>query len=614
VASDLQKKWEERIKRAQKVKEEWMEQFRVKMGRDYFEGRQNPGYPEEEWISIPKVYSHLQAQLPALYSVDPTFYVKLKKSYAQLSAEDLAAMQQGQTPPIIEQMEKQGKSRQSMLNYLKGELDMKAKARLGIQDAHFAFGVIKVRRASDQEEHPHAGEPILNEEGVELTDETTGEALVYPDTLPVNERYEMRRIHPDDFLVDDDAGPLEDSWGWLAQHVSMTKTEALDDVRFKRADVQAIKANTKEGKKEKGAVAKFFSGDTKADDDELIIDTWEIYDLKKREMLILAENGETLLMKPRSLPPGVERHPFGILRFTLRDNSPYPIPPVSPGIDPQKEISLSRSMMLTHRKRFNRKYEYNINMVDKDEISKLESGGDGTLIGVNAIGNIAPIQDAPLSQQNFQELALMNNDMNEAMGSPDSARGIASSDSATEASILDNRMEVREGDRLSMVIDWITLVARKLDMLVQFHIDEDEAVKITGPQGEVWQMVKKTDYEEIQGEFQYSINVGATQPRLPDIERAQIIAFFSQVVIPMPHILTVPATMKKMAELFHIEDEAMVEELRQLGLKMMSGQVPMPGQSQGGGPEGGSAVSNILGAALGQLGGNTNGGGAPTVQ
>ena len=145
-------------------------------------------------------------------------------------------------------------------------------------------------------------------------------------------------------------------------------------------------------------------------------------------------------------------------------------------------------------------------------------------------------------------------------------------------------------------------------MLVQFHIDRDEAVKITGPQGEFYQTIKQDDYEAIQGEFQYSVNVGSTQPRLPDIERAQWIAFLSQVVVPLPHILTKPSVMKRIAEMFHIEDEAALEEFRELGEAILNGQVPAPGQT-GGGPSN-NPIAEVLGAAGGPGGGNANGGGA----
>lgn len=610
MTTDLQKDWEERIQDALKVRDEWMGEFRVELGRAYFEGKQNPGYPEEEWISIPKIYSHLQAQLPFLYSLDPYFYVKLKRSHKK----GLGQLQEEELSQIIAQTELKGTVRQGMLNYLKVELELKPKARLGIQDAHFAYGVLKSRHASETEKHPNAGEDIVDDDGNPVLDEETGEAQVYPDEIPINKRYETVRIHPDDFVWDADAGPLSDSWGFLAQRIRMKKDEAQKDKRFDLAAAKTISPKSKEDNEKRSGFSLFNRNKKGKEQENEFVDIWEIYDLKNNQTLTMAEDAEDLLIKPRPIAPGIEGHPYSILRFTLRDKSPYPIPPISPAIDPQKEISLSRSRWLTHRKRFNRKYWADItSMEDPDlELEKLEVGGDGTIIRGRGAAGITAIQDAPLDQQAMLEMQAMDNDIVEALGSPGNARGVANADSATEASILDSRLEVREGDRLSMVVDWIRDWAKRTDQLVQFHIEEDEAVKITGPQGEFWQIVRQTDYEEIEGEFEYSVNVGASKPRLPDIERAQLMAFFSQVIIPFPQILTKPATMKRMAELFHIEDDAMIEELRVLGTDMLQGKVPMPGQ-QGGGPSD-NPVAALMGSALGQQGGNNAGGGSPMVQ
>jgi len=594
MATDLQKKWEQRITDAKKVRDEWKDQFKVEQGIQYFEGNQNPGMIPDEWININKIYSHLQAQLPKLYSVDPYFYVKVKKSH-EISVQN-----------IIE-MERRGTVRQAMLNYLKTELELKVKARLAIQDAHFAFGVLKVRRASELQEHPNAGEPIVDEEGNELQDEGGG-PLIYPDTIPVNERYELERVHPDDFIWDAEAGPLQNEWTWVGAHTQMTKKEALDDPRFKRSAVKKVKAKRKKDhEKNTGIVSRFVV--TKENDEEDIIDIWEVYDIKNQEWLMVAEDGEELLIKPRNLPPGTEDHSFSILRFTLRDRSPYPIPPVFNAIDPQREMSMSRSMLMTHRKRFNRKYEVVVTKLEDEhtELEKLENGDDGTIIRVMANGAITPIKDAPLDQTNLLELRALDNDIIEAMGTPDPARGIGSADSATEAGIMDARLGLREGDRMSQVVDFVTTIAAKLDQLVQFHIDADEAVKITGPQGEEWVTIQKNDYEAIAGEFDYSVNVGATQPRLPDVERAQLTAFISQVVMPFPAILTQRPLVKMIAELYHIEDDAVIESLMQLGQQITSGQLP-GANAQGGGPAQ-SPIAQIMGLAGGAGGGNANGGG-----
>jgi hypothetical protein len=327
--------------------------------------------------------------------------------------------------------------------------------------------------------------------------------------------------------------------------------------------------------------------------------------------LKILEDATQPVMMPTELPPGVECHPFSFLRYVLRDNSPYPIPLVSQALDPQDEINDARSKIAIHRKRFNRKYSAVDGQVDEDELDKLEVGEDGTIIKVRAHSAIDAIQDAQLDPTTYQEVALLNQDMIEIMGSGDEARAIAGSDSATEAGIIDKRMDIREGDKLSLVQDFVIDSAANMDKLVKAHITQDEAVQISGPRGEVWETVRAEDYEDIAGEFEYSVNVGSTIARLPQLERAQWMAFL-QVLRDFPHLLTQPRLMKRMAEMHHIEDEQMLDDLFQLGQQILGGSVPMPGGggSQAGVP-GANPIAAVAGAAGGVTGGNTNGGGSP---
>lgn len=599
----LQDRWQSRINRALERRDEWEKQFRVKMGRDYFAGRQNPGWPDQEWITINKIYSHMKSRLPLLYNVDPYFYVKVKRSHRP-------------NPMAVILFEQRAKIRQSYLNYLKGELDLKTRARLAIQDAHFAYGVLKTHYSADEIDNEQAGEPILGNDGEPLLDEA-GEPLLEPEVLPINERYSWSRVHPDDFLWDEDAGPLADSWKWVAERIRLTPEQAKKDKRLSRSALATAPTQTKdeEGKDEKRGF--FRSLWPRGEDDkgrQPVHIGWEIYDLEAEQWLMIMEGAEKPVIAPDRLPPGVEDDPYSILRFTLVDDSPYPIPPISQGIDPQKELNLTRSRMLRHRKRFNRKYEVMRGGIDEDEITKLEVGDDGTVLLVNQLGSINAIKDAPLDQATtVQEIALLNGDLVEMLGKSDEP-SLARADSATQAALLDKRLEVREGDELSVVIDWIRDAAGKMDQLVQTHISRDEAVRIVGPSGDFWELVRPDDYEAIEGEFEYGVNVGSTIPRLPQIERAQWLAFI-QILGQFPHIMTRKRFMKHMAELHHIEDEAMLEELFELGQQILGGQVPYPG---GGGSQSGvpqdNPIAAVLGSAMGDRGGVTNGGGAPGMQ
>lgn len=601
--TETQATWNDKIARAKKVRKAWRDLFKISQMREYLDGKQNPGIDNADWITVNNFYSYLKAQLPALYAQDPHFYVKLKRSYSP-------------NPMDIALWEQKGKIRSSYLNYLKDELGMKTKARLAIQDAQTAYGIIKTHHSSDMVDNPDGGTPILAEDGETNLIDDDGQLLMNPDVLPINDRYNISRVHPDDFLWDEDAGTLEDDWTWIGQRIRQPLEELKKDKRFSKqalkflegkGETQGDEEKFREDRKKGGEVlgrSEIESPKKKAAKEPEVIARWEIYNLRTGSWLVIAEEGDIPLMDEKPLPAGIEKHPFSILRFTLRDDSPYPIPPFSQGLDPCREYNQARSDIQKHRKRFNRKYEvWEQAFDDADtEISKLVTGDDGTVIRKRAQEQaIFPVAEAHIDQTRYQELGYLKAEMNDLFGlDTGETQQIAKADSATQAGILDRRLEVKEGDAISIVVDWITEIARRLDQLVQTHISRDEAVQISGPQGDLWELVRQTDYEAIQGEYEYSVNVGATLPRMPQIERASWMAFLN-LLATFPHLLLSKRLFKKMAELHHIEDEVLLEEMHVIGQQIMGGQLPMPG---GGGSQAGVPEDRPVSAMGGMAGGS----------
>jgi len=598
---DAQRNWEEKVLRAKKVRKNWKDLFRVQLALNYLDGKQRPqGYSDEDWITINTVYSNLKSQLPALYAADPYFYVKLRRSFVP-------------DPMMIGLYEQRAKIRQSMLNYLKEELKLKQKARLSIQDGHFSYGILKVHHTSDIVENPDGGQPIYADDEETPLVGDDGNPLLEPMEIPINSRYKITRIHPDDFLWGEDSGPLEEDWDWVAQRIREPFADVKRNPMFNRTAVNKLESRGEDkGEEEKereerkkGSEVKGREGENrrrpyKKRDPEIVV-RWEIYNIRKKTWLVIAENGEIPLLDEQPLPMGIESHPFATLRFTLRDDSPYPIPPMSQGIDPSREYNMARSDILRHRKRFNRKYEVFEQLIDEEEVAKLEIGDDGTLI--KSRGQtlaVHPISDAPLDQMRYQELAYLKMEMNELYGqNTGENKGLATAETATQAGILDKRLEIKEGDSMSMVIDFVQEVARKLDQLVQAHIERDEAVRVAGPQGEFWELVRASDYNEINGEFEYKVNVGATIPRMPQMERASWQAFLN-LLANFPQLMLSKRLMKNMAEQHHIEDDAMLEELMRIAKQMMSGTIPAPGNV---GSQPGVSEDRPVSAIGGQAGG-----------
>lgn len=597
-------KWLEKIDRAKKVRAEWLKNFRVSLAYEYYEGRMRPSWiPENEWITVNKIYSSMEAILPSLYSVDPYYYIKLKTSYAA-------------APEAIPMMEAKAKVRQAMLNYLKGELRLKQKCRLSVKDAFFQYGVAKVHYTADLTENPKAGDVILGEDGRPQLDES-GQPMTEADILPANEAYKISRIHPSDFLVDEDAGTDNDDVSWKAQRIKMSLSDAKEDLRFPAAVRKNLKATECKDDAEKDREARKKGAASidgaKKDPDTIVM--WELYNLRDKEWFIVAEGNKDFLIVPEEIPDSIDGDPFVDLRLTNRDDSWYPIPPVSQWIDSARAFSERRSKILSHNKRFNRKYELDAKQFDDAEgaAAKLENGNDGTVLLKNGAGMgpaVTPISDAPLDMQNHTELAYLGQDFNELAVGANQRSATQGVDSATEAGILEKRAVIREGDKVALVQDFVVDIGRKLDQCVQEHITRDQAVKVSGPQGEAWVAIRQGDYDSIEGEYEYSVNVGATTPQLPEIERAQLMSFMTTWVQAPQLFAAAPTLTKHLLESHHIYNELIIEEIKAIGEMIMSGQMPMPG-AQGSQPgTAGTGAAQTGGKAMGMNNVSTLRGGA----
>ena len=308
VVTDAQK-WLTRIDRAKKVRNEWKTKFRVALAYEYLEGQVKPlGVPDNDWICINMIFSILRSLLPTYYQTDPYFYIKLKRSFKP-------------NPMMIALYEMKADGRQSLLNYLKGELNLKQKMRLAIFDALFQYGVVKTHAAADLVENTSKGEPLEDDEGNTLYDPDTNQPIMQPEMLPANEAYSITRVHPDDLLVDEDAGPLEEDIQWIAQRIRRRVDEVRDDKRY-TADVRKTVQPTEITDQDEKAKEYRKKGKALSDSEEPagdVVVTWEIYDLKKKEWLTVAEGCDEFLTDPDDIPKGIERHPFSFLRFFLRD-------------------------------------------------------------------------------------------------------------------------------------------------------------------------------------------------------------------------------------------------------------------------------------------------------
>ena len=569
---DVAKHWLQQIERAQKRKDKWKDKFKVTECYKYFLGDQQPdNYAQEDWFTLNLIYANVRAQIPSLYFKDPYFFVRLKRSYQP-------------DPNLIMQMNANMKVREAVLNYLSKEDDLVKQGQLCILDAYFQFGCIKSRYVPTFEDNPNKGKPKRSSGGESLKDDK-GVVLREPERLLTSERFTWERVNPNNILVDANAG--SNSFSWVAQRCVDFIENVRNNPKFKNTGEKKLEPDAMlsdfredEADQSAGLLAQLGNRSRRrkikeTPEEEQVVTYYEIYDLTRKKMWVIALKGEEPLLE-QDIPVGIEDHPFSFLRF---DDNPgedgnecwYPIPPIFNQLGPQKEFGMACNDVAVHRKRYKRKYGYTEGVIDEEEIDKFEDPEDGALVRFNHPDwqtKFAPIQDAPLDAAVTFDRVRLRLDFDDVSGSSPASRGRADADTATEAQILESRLQIRESDKQFAIRRFLISVARKMHQLLESNLTTEGAIRVTGPQGEVWQPYRPDDFEKIEGEIEFDIDVASMSPRNIMVERAQWLQFIN-AVMQAPMIFADPQVLKWWAEKFDIHEEAMLQKLSQKLGEMM---------------------------------------------
>jgi len=602
---DFAKHWKEQIKRAEKAKKSWREKYRVEDCYKYYLGDQRPeNYVEEDWFTLNLVFSNARAQIPSLYFKDPYFFVRVKRSFTP----DLQ---------IAQQMDANMSVREGVLNYLGKENGLVTIGQLCILDAYMQFAVIKARYVPDFEINPDAGKPKNGENGEVLTDET-GVELREPESNLVGEKFVWERVNPNNFLVDGNSGCEQTAW------VAQKSWDYLEKVRKNpkfsntgkdnlEADALVSDFDEDNSKKTDGFIAKLGGRSAPrkfkdAKESEKIVTYYEIYDMSRNKIIVIAEKGKKPLLE-MDTPPGIEGHPFSFLRFNsnpgeMGEESWYPIPEAFNQLGPQKEYNLACNDVAIHRKRYKRKYGYYEGDLDDEEIDKFEDPVDGGMIRFNQPnwqGSFAPIQDAALDSAVMFDRIHLRMDFDDIAGSTPNQVGAAKSDTATEAEILERRLQIRESDKQFLIRRFLVDTARKMHQLLESNLTTEGAVRVVGPRGENWIPYGPQDFDRIPAEIEFDIDVASMSPRNNMVERAQWMQFIT-TVLQAPQVFGDPDVLKWWAEKFDIREEEKLMKLSQALQQFAQTQMMQGGASNVGGGNAPSSMGNIF-SGMGGAGG-----------
>lgn len=404
---------------------------------------------------------------------------------------------------------------------------------------------------------------------------------------PIEDAPFFERVSPFDVFVDPEATSMKDVQ-WIAQRIVMPLEVAKRDERFKQGARRKLRAD--------GSL-KWFNKDQQANvpEDQGRVTVWEFYDLLDGTMSIFADSQGDLgfLVDPIDFPYPYG-HPFVMLRNYEVPDQFYTLGEIE-AIEPlQNELNATRSAMVLARKLDIPKYMIRKDAFDVDALDALTSNDTNALIPIR---DDTPFTDAiaavPRNDANAQfyqnHSEVIESDIDRVTGVNEYMRGALPEirRTATEANIIQDAANARAADKLARVESFIAEVAERLVQLAQTFLTTEQVARITSPQGsQVWVPYAR---EDIEGEFDFEVEAGSTQPMDESTRRQQAIQMLNTLAPLIGQVID-PTAMA----LYALRDGFGIKNPERF---ILAGPPPAPPGPEGGAP---TPQGADVGAAAGQ--------------
>jgi len=451
--------------------------------KNYFKGVHWPNQDAlstDARIVVNYTYSITKAIVPQIYFQDPYFYV---------NAED-PAFEPGQTVT------------EAVLNDTWRTMKAKKQVRRVVQDfLVMSFGVAK------------QGYKTKFVRDYSTPDSQTG--LDYTEFIEEEAPW-MVRVSPQEIIFDPEAKHF-DELRWLAIPYILPVLQAKSEYNNLDSYDEDIY----------GTFSKQF-GDAEmkiiTDEDKSLfarIKVWEIHDFVDNRIMTMSEEVDKWLKDVEN--PYDFKSAVTIYSPNDVPDELYPISDIAQIADLNWELDQVRTQMMNHRKKMQRKIlaEHGA-FPNQKERDKFLSGEDMQMVvvtdGAISQNKIMVVDASGISPSFYQYGDQIVNDMNNisAVGANQRATDNESEKTATEASIIDKNMGLRNSERLDYMAEWCVDVATKVLRIQQ---------KFGG--GNTFWSEKLKGWIQwaqrgIAGKYNISIHMGATQRRSEEQERSML--------------------------------------------------------------------------------------------
>lgn len=496
----------------------------IKKWRDYYRGHQwndtVMGYNDRTVDNM--VFSNIKTIMPSINFNNPRIYAQAKKKPYRVADGLFDTIAAGALYEIL-------------LNYYYKELEIKRQVDKALLDALIGpWGIIQIGYTLETEK-------IQDNKLLESNELIKGDSC-----------FVVRRS-PLDFRVDPEA---KDSHLYDANWIAFRWVKSLEDVKSNSSykntkDLKSnVKAETDFHKKTEGGLKTSDNDSLKDASDWERVEGWDIWDKRSNKLITVVTSHDKELQNidwPLDYDGGF---PVEVLYFNENPDELFPISDVDIYMAAQDELNRLRSLHLDHVRRISQsKYITRENAFTSEELYKLKHGPSGTIAEskMAVSDSIVPLKDAGTSQDVYMAIRMLKEDIREGGRVSQFEKGIAQKfDTATEPNLIAQAIGIQREERSAILGDFIKHVVRKLGKVLQQTMGEKEInlsteqfqqaqqyapgklEKIIGPDGMQvimpWLTMSK---EDIQGEYEFDIEIGSLQPVNKEIRKRDAIELYN---------------------------------------------------------------------------------------
>lgn len=584
--SETNSGWSFKIPAANKFYTTWADKFKCATLEQYYEADQWKGKKDFNNLNYdPYVlnlyYSTIKIKLASLIFQKPQYLLSPRPGMSDWNI-DLAV--------------KSANMKQDVLNTLVQNPNAKYvnNIRLCGLDSFFRFAVLEVGYAADWR-NPIKHDPVFDDHNEEPEDKAR---IVEDLPVPINERMYFKRINPRRFRVGagESSELANQAWCGYYQFYYTKVLKATKGIKFP-------------DDYDSGYVSPDFTGSngvidaSKASQSPEVLrmlasgqvtKVWHIWDMVTMERLLVLDGTFDVIWKTE-----FDRLPIIDLRWDLRTEGWFPIPPAYQWLSPQNEINEAREQTRSFRRRFTRKFfALGEDYIEQDEVNKFVSGPDGVVVRFKKENAIGPIENPEQGQTASNALIIAKDDFNIISGTSAEARGQSDRETATQAKLIDARSQIRESADQLDFSEWLCRIGRETLAQAQEKLTDGLWTKYTSDPSEgmfeeaqanadTFRYVKAQDLSDGY-DFDIDMDVTNATPQAMAQQEESFVKFIT-LIQQFPMLSMSPILIRETAYRCGYRNEKVISQMQQAAVAAMAakaitqgnlnGQPGQPGQS-----------------------------------